>query len=299
MKKYSRVATSFFNRPLAILEEKAEEIAAFLNVKLAGGDIAPEQAELVAAENRRPSPKRSGTIAVLPLYGVIAQRMDMFMEFSGGTSTEQFGAALDELVENEEIKAIVIDVESPGGSVTGVPELFTKIMEAREKKYIVAVANSMAASAAYWLSSAANEIYVTPSGEVGSIGVITVHEDYSKAYEEAGIKPTIIKAGKRKWDANYYEPLSDEAKSAIQEDVDEFYGMFISSVAKGRGVSVETVRNEYGQGLMLTAKKALKAGMVDGIATLDEVLKKLGAGHSTTSVYRGNENRKKMLELYQ
>jgi len=154
--------------------------------------------------------------------------------------------------------------------------LADEIMAGRAQKKIVAVANGMAASAAYWLACCATELVVTPSGQVGSIGVFAAHEDMSKALEQEGVKVSLVSAGKFKTEGNPYEPLSDEARAALQAKVDEFYGMFVKSVAKGRGVSQASVRDGYGQGRMLLASAAVKEGLADSISTLDQVLSKLG-----------------------
>ena len=142
----------------------------------------------------------SGDIAVLPLMGVIAQRASMVQGMSGpsGTGLDQFLASFDAAMADESISAIVLDVDSPGGAIYGVQEAADHIAGARGTKRIIAVANAQMASAAYWLSSAADEVVATPSGEVGSIGVYTVHSDLSAAYGREGVKQTVIKAGKYK-----------------------------------------------------------------------------------------------------
>jgi ClpP class serine protease len=126
------------------------------------------------------------------------------------------------------------------------------------------------------------EIAVTPSGEVGSIGVFAVHEDVSKAAELAGVKTTLISAGPFKTEGNEFEPLTDEARTHIQSQVDQFYAMFLHDVASGRRVSAETVAGSYGEGRTLLAKPALEAGMVDRIQTLEATI--AGLQHPVASV---------------
>lgn len=233
----------------------------------------PEPPE--AIEAARPKvPKVSGSIGVLPLTGVITQRGGggLFDLFFGGTKTEAYGAAFDDMMANDTIGGIVLDIDSPGGTVYGVAELADKIRNARGNgKPIIAVANSLAASAAYWIGSQADQLFVTPGGEVGSIGVFSVHIDDTAAMEAEGIKATVIKAGQYKAEG-YFEPLSEEARDAIQADVDRYYEMFAFGVGKGRGLSTLKVRNSFGEGRTVMAEPALKAGMADGIATLEEVL---------------------------
>jgi signal peptide peptidase SppA len=294
-----------YSSPWAILPEKLEEIAAFLALKAQGIKFSEEEIQERIGEPRAAAnqPSTRGSVAVLPIYGVISNRINMGANISGGNSgtsvqkfTQQFRAAVDD----PQVSAIVLEVDSPGGSVYGVHELSKEIHQARKQKRIVAVANAQMASAAYHLGSAADELVVTPSGEVGSIGVYLMHQDYSAAYEAEGIKNTFISAGKYKVEANPYQPLTDEAKAALQASVDEYYSMFVKSVARNRGVGVEDVRNGYGQGRMLTAKKAVDAGMADRVATLDEVLKGLGANSKAKNSgmrSESNEMRARRLRL--
>ena len=230
-------------------------------------------------ENGSSSVSRSSApvIAVLPLFGTIAHRMGMMSDFSGGTSMERFSQYLRSAVGDPTVKSIVMDIDSPGGTVNGVPELADEIYQARAVKPVVAVANSQAASAAYYLASQASDIVAIPSGEVGSIGVFAAHEDLSKALESRGSKVSLISAGKYKTEGNPFEPLNEDAKAAIQDKVNHFYDMFVNAVARGRNTTPDAVRNGYGQGRMLNAEPARRAGMVDRVATWDRTLKRLGA----------------------
>jgi signal peptide peptidase SppA len=193
----------------------------------------------------------------------------------GSTSTQKFTSALRQVLADDTVGQILIDIDSPGGSVYGVAELATEIVKARAQKPVVAVANSLAASAAYWIGCSAGEFYVTPGGEVGSIGVWQAHFDYSKALEEEGVKPTLISAGKFKVEGNPYAPLDEEAQGFMQSRVDDYYAAFTKAVAKGRGVPITQVRDGMGQGRVLGADAALAQNMVDGIASFDQVLSKM------------------------
>ena len=225
-------------------------------------------------------------IAVLPLYGVVTQRGNMVDDISGpgSTSTQQFAAVLRQMLADDTVGQILIDIDSPGGSVYGVAELASEIVKARAQKPVIAVANSLAASAAYWLGCSASEFYVTPGGEVGSIGVWQAHFDYSKALEEDGVKPTLISAGKFKVEGNPYVPLDEQAQAFMQSRVDDYYNAFVEAVAIGRGVSVNDVRTGMGEGRVLGADAALALNMVDGIASFDDVLAKMQANIRSTPV---------------
>lgn len=214
-------------------------------------------------------------VAVLPCYGAIVQRAGIMTEWCGGTSTQQFSTALRAAIADPNVSQIAIEFDTPGGSVYGVSELGEEIRAAREKKPIIGIANSLSASAGYWLMSQCSEAVCTPGGEVGSIGVYTAHADYSAALDQAGVKHTLIQAGKYKTEGNPYGPLTDEARANIQASVDHYYSLFTRAVAKGRNVSVDQVRTGMGEGRVLSAPDALAAGMIDGIDTFDAVLARL------------------------
>ncbi|MDN8065928.1 S49 family peptidase [Burkholderia vietnamiensis] len=216
-----------------------------------------------------------GSIAVLHLCGVIAQRPAMGLLGGSAYGLVDFQAAFRAALEDPGVRSILIDVDSPGGSVYGVQELAKEIYAARGKKQIVAVANSMAASAAYWIASAAGEFYVTPGGEVGSIGVYLTHFDLSQAKKKEGISTTMISAGKYKVEGNPYQPLDADARKFMQSRVDDYYRAFTGAVARHRKTTASIVRSRMGGGRLLGATAARSAGMVDGVATYRDVLSRM------------------------
>lgn len=275
MKTYNHILSAFFDRPWAIRREKLAAIQSFLALRVSGGAVTAEEVrEIVAAAGPRRQASR-GKLGVLPLQGVVMNRAGIMAETSGAVSLESWMQQFRSFVDDPEIDSIVLDIDSPGGSVEGVPEAAAEIRAARERKPITAIANTTAASAAYWIAAQASEVIVTPSGWVGSIGVYSTHEDWSGAYEQLGIKTTLISAGKYKVEGNEFEPLSDEARKYMQSMVDDYFGMFVSDVAKGRSVPVSTVKSGYGEGRMLLAKDAKVAGMVDRIDTFDGTLSRM------------------------
>lgn len=255
--------TALATQPWAMMPE-------IINALMAGTP-APEAAN--AARAARAGASAPGSIAVIPLAGVIVPHASGW--FGDEAALDVFGAALDAAVADPGIAAILIDIDSPGGSVYGVGEAAAQVYAARSAKPVVAIANSLAASAAYWIGSQAAEFHVTPSGEAGSIGVWQAHMDVSQAMEEAGVKATLISAGKFKTEGNPFEPLSEEARGFMQSRVDDYYAAFTRAVARGRNIGVEQVRSGMGQGRVLGADAALAENMVDGIATRDEVLRRM------------------------
>lgn len=271
-----RVRRAVAQTPWAILPEKLDQICEFLALR-AEGRLSASEIEAAVGQRRTGKEVRSGSIAVLPVYGTLSHRMSLMMEMSGGTSTEAIGRTFDALVNDSSVGTIVLDVDSPGGSVPGVMELSDKIHQARGSgKRIIAVANTLAASAAYWIASAADELVVTPSGEVGSVGVYMIHMSYADMLAKEGVEATIIRAGEHKAEGNPYERLNDDAKEYAQSQVDEVYSEFVGALARNRGTTREKVLSDFGQGRVLKARAALDAGMVDRIATLEEVLSGLG-----------------------
>ena len=287
MKTYLRILNAIYDTPWAILPEKLDAIVAFIEDKVSSAQLGPQEAvflerrEIKGEDIQRiaaataPVIRQVGSIAILPLMGTITHRANMISEFSGGTSTEKFSAQLRQLAADPNVKAIVLDVDSPGGAVQGVDELSGEIFKARSQKPIVAVANSLAASAAFWIASAASELVVIPSGLVGSIGIVAIHRDVSKQAENEGVKTTLISAGKFKTEASPFEPLADDARAHIQKIADGFMSTFVRTVARNRDVPISEVQGGFGEGRLVAAKDALRLGMVDRIGTMDETLKRL------------------------
>ena len=212
-------------------------------------------------------------VAVIPLTGIITPHGSFFdFLFGGGGGLVGFRDAFTEAVNSPDVSAIVIDVDSPGGLVDLVPETAAVVRAARGTKPIVAIADTLMASAAYWIAAQADEIVSTPSGYAGSVGVYRVHQDWSKFNEEFGVAVTYVHAGRYKVEGNSDNPLDDEAREQWQSDVDDAYALFVADVAAGRGIDAATVIANYGEGRDLNATRALEAGIVDRIATYDDVV---------------------------
>lgn len=289
--RYRRLIAEAVRTPWAILPEKRLAIEALLADKARGVVYSAEEIEAKISDRKAEKIARShGAVAVLPIVGTIMQRAPLIDEISGGggVSTEQVARHLRSLVADDSIKAIILEIDSPGGSVFGVEELAREIFEARSRKTIVAVASSMAASAAYWIAAQAEEVVVTPSGSVGSIGVYSMHVDYSGALEQDGIGVSLIHAGEHKVEGHPYAPLDDEARAELQRSVDEYYGMFVGAVRRGRG----DISSDVMQGRMYSAEQARKNKLADRVATLDETIARFTAGQAP-----GGKNKRAAYEL--
>lgn len=275
-----RIKAAIYGTPWAIHPTKLDAICDFIDAVALGAAMP----EFQAAEQAGGA--REGSVQVLPVRGTIAQRMNMMSDFSGGTSTEKLGKQIRDAAADTSIAAIVLDVDSPGGSVHGIEELGEEIRAAKAAKPVVAVANSMAASAAYWIASQASELVVAPGAEVGSIGVLAMHVDQSALNESMGIRPTFVHAGQYKVEGNPHEPLGDDARAYLQAQVDEHYRRFVNAVASGRGVTRDVVLSDFGQGRMVMDNEAVKAGMADRVDTLRNTITRLSSARSRARLMR-------------
>lgn len=268
--------------PWAILPDKLGEITEIYSTHLRG-----EKIDLAALEARLGQPlarKAQGYqveqgVALIPVDGVIAKRMNLFTQISGGASTELIARDVREAAADPNVSAIVLLVDSPGGSVDGTQALAQVVREAADQKPVVTWADGMMASAAYWIGAAADRAYI--SGDttfVGSIGVVSQHVDMSKYQEKAGIKTTEIYAGKYKRIASEYQPLTKDGKAYMQDMVDHLYSVFVSDVAKFRGATEEKVIADMADGRIFIGANAVKAGLVDGVSTLEALIETLAAG---------------------
>jgi signal peptide peptidase SppA len=262
--------------PWAIQPEKLVEIQSIYATRLRGEtiDIKAIEADIGRPLDNQPKPYTViDGVAVLPLFGVISKRMNLFSQISGGVSTEMAIRDFNAAMEDPEVRTIVLQIDSPGGTVDGTQALADLVYQARGVKRVVALADGLMASAAYWIGSAAERIYMTDNTtHVGSIGVVTSHTDISGAEAKAGRKTTEIYAGKYKRIDSNYEPLTNAGEAYLQQQVDYIYSVFVNSVARNRGTSVDAVLKNMADGRIFIGQQAIDAGLVDGVSTLDELV---------------------------
>lgn len=282
--RYPNVVRAVFDRPWLITRERLETITDILEMRAAGLRFTKDeiQAHVGAARRDRQKAVATGAVAVIPIYGVIMPKATVMSEYSGGTSVEGLQQSLRQAMGDPNVSSILLDIDSPGGSVDLIPEFAAEVAASAKRKPIVAIANTDANSAAYWIASQASELVATTSGVVGSVGVVAAHQDVSAAMERMGVRITYIHAGDHKVDGNPYEPLGEEARAYIQSQIDAYYRMFVQAVAKGRGTTTADVLENYGQGRVLMARDALERGMVDRVETISETLGRMMRGEVTT-----------------
>lgn len=260
------------NSPWAIMPQMLEEIRDIYVTHLRGEkiDLKGVEARLGRPLNneRKPYQVVNGA-AIIPVYGVMAKRANMFMDVSGGVSTELVGADMSAALLDDDVEQIILDIDSPGGTTDGIDALAERIYGARGTKPIKAFANGTMASAAYYIGSAADSIHVLDNlTQVGSIGVVATIVDRSEAMKKRGSVVHEIYAGKYKRMVSDTKPLTDEGRAYIQDKVDYVYSIFVERVSKYRGVSVQTVLDEMADGEIFTGRQAIDAGLADGVSSL-------------------------------
>jgi signal peptide peptidase SppA len=205
-------------------------------------------------------------IAMIDVFGVLVHRgggMNADSTYLQGY--DDLAKQLEMAKQDDSVKQIVLNIDSPGGEGAGLAQLAESIHELQKTKPVEAFVSDMATSAAYWLASAATTITMTSTAEVGSIGVYMRHMDVSKALEKDGVKVTYINAGRHKVDGNPYEPLSEDVRDSFQKTIDFYYEMFTNAVANYRKLSVQSIRDTEAK--VFVAKDALSLGLVDRIAS--------------------------------
>jgi signal peptide peptidase SppA len=221
-------------------------------------------------------------IAILPVTGVISKRMNMFQEISGGCSIEQCASQFKTALDDPAVSAILLKVDSPGGSIDGVFEFADMIYNARDAKPIVCLAYGQMCSAAYLIGAAASAVYASDVATVvGSIGVVAVHQDTSSKRQASGVVTTEVYRGKYKRIVTD-GPLTDEGLKSLEEKVDYCYSLFVNDVARFRGVDAETVLNTMSTDVTdyFIGRQAVDAGLVDGIETMAACVDRIAAGIS-------------------
>lgn len=268
--------------PWAITPEMFCEVQGIYSRHMRGEkiDLASVEARIGAPlNNARQDYEVQDGVAIIAADGVLAKRMNLFMQISGGTSTQVLNNQVKAALEDPMVKSIIIAVDSPGGTVDGTQEVANTIFNARGTKPVIALADGMMASAAYWIGSAADKIFIaSDTTAVGSIGVVATHVDVSGQEQQAGVKTTEITAGKYKRIASQFGPLSEQGRADLQSKVDYLYSVFVEDVARNRGVAVQTVLNNMADGQVFIGKQSVEAGLVDGVSTLSDLVARAAAG---------------------
>jgi len=270
--EHSRLWGRLVNTPLMVTPEKARVILAVMS-DIHGATGVVQEADKASADDiamfmpGAESAERkvfdvSGPLAVVPVHGSLVHKNGLNPS-SGMTGYDGLTTKVKAAAEDPDVKGILLDIDSPGGEVSGVFDLADVVREARVEKPVWAICNEVAASAAYAIASQADKIIVPRTGVIGSIGVVTMHADFSAQLASGGISVTLIHAGEHKVDGNPYERLPDSVRSSMQERVDYIYDVFLKTVAAGRGGDVELYRATEAQIYM--GQAAVDVGLADAV----------------------------------
>lgn len=280
--KFEFLAQRLFNTPLAIAPGKAEVIMAALADRLgisqmtrASPRMMEDEDVVYSAEGSNPRGGYDvvGGVAVIPICGTLVQKLGSLRPYSGMTGYDGIRQNFMTAMSDPSVKAIMLDIDSPGGEVAGCFDLVDAIYKARGKKPIWSILNEAAYSAAYAIASAADRLYVPRTGGVGSIGVIWMHMDWSKALTSAGFKVTFITYGERKADGHPELALSPEALARFQGDIDAMGELFVATAARNRNISAQVVRDTQAATYMGAAGVSL--GLADGVLAPDAAFRAL------------------------
>ena len=289
--KYANILTYLHGEAWAITPQALSAIHEIVELHATGQMTAEMIEARVAGTNYGISKidgNRKGSTAVIPLHGTILNRSGDMQAMSGKTSPQSFAQAVKEAADDDSIKNIVLDIDSPGGTVSGTDLAAKAVKYAASKKNTISVANGSMASAAYWIGSQANKIVADPTASIGSIGVMLAHQDMSAKAEKEGVKVTYIRSSKDKAVGQSFEALSPDAAKKLQNRVDALNNVFVSTVASSRGVGEDIVRDQWSADVFV-GQDALDSGLIDEIGSLDTVIESLSMGNTTMKKVTGAE----------
>lgn len=274
------ITDAVLETPWAILPSKLVDILTVLQSKELGELQSNEElkAETEKTVNSEKRYKVENGIAVIPIYGTLSKRFNLFMALSGGTSYQLLEKDIQMALDDNSVKGLFFETDSPGGSIDGLTNVSDLIYNARSSgKPSMAFADGLMASAAYFLGSATDYIVAAnKTTQTGSIGVIMPpHFDFSKKLEKDNIKVTMFYSGRYKATPNQYTPLTKNDKGYIQDKLDYLYSIFIDTVAKHRDVPADMVNKNMADGRIFIGKKGIEAGLIDEILSRKEAMQKL------------------------
>lgn len=290
--RFGHLATRLFNRPLLIHPGKAEVILAALSermgissiVRLNGDMIAPRPMAFDQEMEMENESRTAGSyqtrgydvafgIAKIEIEGTLVHKLGSLRPYSGMTGYDGIRENYVKAMNDSGVRAIMLDIDSPGGEVSGCADLADMIFAARGRKPVWSVLTEGAYSAAYWLASSTDRIVVPRTGGTGSIGVVWMHCDFDKYLAKEGVKVTFITRGARKVDGAAEIPLSGEALERFQKDIDSLGVMFEDSVARNRGLSAAKIRDMDASTFL--GAEGVDLGLADAVMAPDAAFRAL------------------------
>jgi ClpP class serine protease len=269
MKNYTHIKNAVFGQPWAIRESSLDLMASIIEERLIG-DVRAYQAK--EDEGEESAWSKVNGVAVIPVIGPISKRMNLFSRISGGTSTDLLGRAFDEAMDSD-ASAVLLHFDSPGGSVLGVPEFATKVFEARATadKPIIALADGLTCSAAYWIGAQCDAVYTTEASSVGSIGVYAKLDSYDRMEKNAGVDSLVIRSHELKGIGA--GPITPNQEHALRVSVAKYFDMFKTAVLRSRpAIEMDKVAT----GLDFIGSEAVSLGLADEVSTFARLIEKYG-----------------------
>lgn len=287
---YPHITSRIFNTPLLIHPQKLDAIIAGIGSRTLG--LSPEQIktqqdnsiELLPTElfstkrgerNQERGYKVIDGVAIINISGATVHRSRMEAPSSFLLGYDDITADIEHAMDNSDVHALLRVYDSPGGEAQGAFEHADRLAALLGKKPMVSIADGMAASAGYLASSASDELVITNTGYVGSIGVVMRHIDLSRALANEGVNVTHIYAGAHKIDGHQFAPLPDAVRADFQEEVNGLYELFVDAVSKHRNLNADAIRST--EAATFRGQQAIANGLADRISTTDQLLTELAA----------------------
>lgn len=276
---YNRILSKMLFEPWCIRPTKHSAMMQILRGHIEGTKIA---AQIMPVPDEMDEPEDSVTtqvgagISIIPISGIIGKKLSMLEMFSGGCDLDYVSEALTTADEDGDIHTIILQMDTPGGLYTGLPETGEMIADIATRKTVIAFTDTECCSAGYWLASQANEIYATKSSTIGSIGMFIAGIDTSVEWEKIGWALELFKGGDLKAMGLDGKAWADNERQFLQAVVDKGYAEFKDVVQKGRGALPEAVM----QGQYFDGDQAEAIGLTDGtVRNLQEVIDAALATH--------------------
>lgn len=290
---HPHIAQRVFNTPLLMHPQKLDAIIAGVGQRVLGtsapliqvgeaakAELAPEMFTTKRGQRTDRGWRLVDGVAVVNAMGALVHRTRLEADSTLLIGYNDMAADMEDAMAHPDVHAILQVYDTPGGEVSGAFEYGQRIFDMRGRKPIVAIADGMAASAGYLGASAADEVVITTTGYVGSIGVVMRHVDFSRALANEGIQVTHIFAGAHKVDGNPYEPLPVAVRQNLQGDIEGLYTMFVQAVSKHRGLSEQAIRDTGAA--VFRGQTAIAAGLASRISTTDALITELSARRART-----------------
>jgi signal peptide peptidase SppA len=215
-----------------------------------------------------PAPYNIGSTRVIPVAGTIGFKVGNIAKSCGVADVQDIKGWINEGLNDASVTGMILSISSPGGGVSGVPELAQYIKQASKQKKIVSFTDDLAASAGYWIAAATDEIYATPSADVGSVGVYSYMLTYEDMFKQAGVTPHLFKDGKYKGMGAEGFPLTDDQKAYLQGEVDKISKMFKGFVKESRS----SITDEQMQGQTHMAYEVVGSLVDATVMSIEEII---------------------------